>query len=157
MKLIINNTEDNMNTCILIPYSDCVNNLQELQSKRLENKNKKLYFEKIIENLENIFEKSKIEIDTLDIIIYFTPKFLNTKILQIMYPLKDNVLYINKTFDIIYATKNCMYMLYQILKSKFFTDYIDRKRESIKPNIFKFFSKKYFYEYISKIFIIKEF
>lgn len=157
MKLIINNTQDNNKTYILIPYSDCVNNLQDLQNNKLENKNNTLYFEKIIENLENIFEKSKIEIDTVDIIIQFSPKFLNTKVLQIMYPLKDNILYVNKTFDIIYATKNCMYMLYQILKSKFFTDYIDRKRETIKPAIFKFVCKKYFYEYISKIFIIKEF
>ena len=108
--------------------------------------------------MEIIFNKNENDIvSNLDIIIQFVPKYLSSNnTLQIMYPLKDNVLYINKVFDIIYATKNCMYMLYQILKSKYFTDYISEK-QSDKKNLFKIFSKKFFYEYISKIFIIKEF
>ena len=73
-----------------------------------------------------------------------------------MYPLKDNNIYVNKVYDIMYATKNCMYMLYQILKSTYFSDYIETKMEE-KPIMFKIFSKRYFYEYISKIFIITEF
>ena len=72
-----------------------------------------------------------------------------------MYPLQDNILYVNKMFDIIYGTKNCMFMLYQILKSKYFTDYINTKIEE-KKTLFKIFSKRYFYDYISKIFLLKE-
>lgn len=156
IKLIVSEN-DNSDIYKIKSYSDCVNNLEIYKNDKLNRNNKKPYFEKIVNNLENIFEKSNIETDSVDIIIQFTPKFLNTKILQIMYPLKDNMLYINKAFDIIYSTKNCMYMLYQILKSKYFTDYIEKKRANIKPNLFNFFSKNYFYEYISKIFVIKEF
>lgn len=159
IKLIVNENDTSNNSDIykIQSYSDCVNKLETYKNIKINNNNKQPYFEKIVNNLENIFEKSNIETDSVDIIIQFTPKFLNTKILQIMYPLKDNMLYINKAFDIIYSTKNCMYMLYQILKSKYFTDYIEQKRANIKPNLFNFFSKNYFYEYISKIFVIKEF
>jgi hypothetical protein len=73
-----------------------------------------------------------------------------------MYPLKNNIIYINKMYDIIYATKNCMYMLYQIIKSKYFSDYLDDKK-SINPKLFKIMSKRYFYEYIEKIFQLKYF
>ena len=72
-----------------------------------------------------------------------------------MYPLQDNVVYVNKAFDIIYGTKNCMFMLYQILKSTYFTDYIEEKIKE-KPSLFKIFSKRYFYDYIEKIFVLKE-
>jgi hypothetical protein len=159
LKLIVseNDTSNNSDIYKIKSYSDCVNNLEMCKRDKLNRNNKTPYFEKIVNNLENIFEKSNIETDSVDIIIQFTPKFLNTNIFQIMYPLRDNVLYVNKAFDIIYSTKNCMYMLYQILKSKYFTDYIEQKRTSIKDNLFNFFSKNYFYEYISKIFVIKEF
>ena len=52
-----------------------------------------------------------------------------------MYPLKDNTIYINRLYDIMYASKNCMYMVYQIIKSKYFTDYIDSKRQE-RPGLF---------------------
>jgi hypothetical protein len=73
-----------------------------------------------------------------------------------MYPLKDNVLYINKLYDIIYGTKNCIYMLYQIIKSKYFSDFLELKKLA-RPKLFTIFSKLYFFEYISKIFVVKEF
>jgi hypothetical protein len=98
-----------------------------------------------------------LEVGELEIIIQFNPKYFdNNKTLQIMYPLKDNIIYVNKLFDIIYGTKNCIYMLYQILKSKYFSDFLDVKRSS-RPKLFTIFSKIYFFEYISKIFVIKEF
>lgn len=136
IKLIVNDTIDNSDIYKIESYSECVNKLEMYKNVKINVNNKRPYFEKIVNNLENIFEKSNIETDSVDIIIQFTPKFLNTKILQIMYPLKDNMLYINKAFDIIYSTKNCMYMLYQILKSKYFTDYIEKKRANVKPNLF---------------------
>jgi hypothetical protein len=154
MNLILNKSEN-----VTIPYLntlDTLNYLSNLENNTSCIKNNKIYHQNIIDNLENIFSSPKIPVNEIDIIIQFTPKFLNNNILQIMYPLKDNVLYVNKMFDVIYATKSCMYMLYQILKSKYFTDYIDEKN-NIKPSLFKIFSKKYFYDYISKIFIVKEF
>ena len=47
-------------------------------------------------------------------------------------------------------------MLYQILKSKYFSDFLEVKKVA-KPKLFTIFSKIYFFEYISKIFVIKEF
>jgi hypothetical protein len=106
---------------------------------------------------QQIIKTNKIDIGELDIIMQFNPKYFdNNKTLQIMYPLKDNILYINKVFDIIYGTKNCIYMLYQILKSKYFSDFLELKKIA-KPKLFTIFSKMYFFEYISKIFVIKEF
>lgn len=113
----------------------------------------KLCYENVIEMLDCIFDQTDLD---LDIIIKFNPKYFDSKnTLQIMYPLQDNVLYINKALDIIYGTKNCMFMLYQILKSKYFTDYIEEKMQE-KRSLFKIFSKRYFYDYISKIFVIKD-
>jgi hypothetical protein len=101
--------------------------------------------------------KKLTDISELDIIIKFNTKYFdNNSTLQIMYPLKDNILYVNKVFDIIYGTKNCIYMLYQILKSKYFSDFLEVKKVA-KPKLFTIFSKIYFFEYISKIFVIKEF
>ena len=145
----------------------------------------KIYHENIIQNLECIFCKNETnqqsetnelitnqqsetnelitnvkkltDISELDIIIKFNTKYFdNNSTLQIMYPLKDNILYVNKVFDIIYGTKNCIYMLYQILKSKYFSDFLEVKKVA-KPKLFTIFSKIYFFEYISKIFVIKEF
>lgn len=114
-----------------------------------------------IENIENIEKTKNIEntivVGNLEIIIQFNPKYFDdNKTLQIMYPLKDNVLYINKMYDIIYGTKNCIYMLYQIIKSKYFTDFLEEKKTS-RPKLFTIFSKIYFFDYISKIFVVKEF
>ena len=74
----------------------------------------------MINNLACIFDSDTLPSNSseLDIIIQFNPKYFDSKnTLQIMYPLDDNVFYINKVFDVIYGTKNCMFMLYQILKS----------------------------------------
>ena len=152
MNLILENNTNG----VIITYPESISLLNNLDTNKKQYS--KIFHENIVHNLEIIFNKNENDIvSNLDIIIQFVPKYLSSNnTLQIMYPLKDNVLYINKVFDIIYATKNCMYMLYQILKSKYFTDYISEK-QSDKKNLFKIFSKKFFYEYISKIFIIKEF
>jgi len=106
---------------------------------------------------ENDTDKRDVCINNLDIIIQFNHRYLESNnTLQIMYPLKNDVIYVNKMFDIIYATKDCMYMLYQIIKSKYFSDYLDDKKKD-KPGLFKIMSKRYFYDYISKIFVIKTF
>lgn len=154
MNLVINNQNDEKIKKIIISYPECIKYFTD-GGLNLKNKPSKIYYENIIENLECIFDKGNDNAD-LEIIIQFNPKYFNSKnTLQIMYPLQDNVLYVNKAFDIIYGTKNCMFMLYQILKSSYFTDYIEEKTKE-KPSLFKIFSKRYFYDYISKIFVLKE-
>ena len=136
---------------VIVPYPESI---KYIDSGIL--KPSKIYYENVINNLACIFDSDKSNSLELDIIIQFNPKYFDSKnTLQIMYPLDDNVFYINKVFDVIYGTKNCMFMLYQILKSKYFTDYIEEKIAE-KKSLFKIFSKRYFYDYISKIFIIKE-
>ena len=139
---------------MIVPYPESIKCIDTEGNGLL--KPSKIYYENVINNLACIFDSDNINSLELDIIIQFNPKYFNSKnTLQIMYPLDDNVFYINKVFDVIYGTKNCMFMLYQILKSKYFTDYIEEKIAE-KKSLFKIFSKRYFYDYISKIFVIKE-
>jgi hypothetical protein len=161
MNIIMTNGE-NIREKVIVPYPDSV---QIIKKPIVNTKQSKIYFENVINTLDTIFDKdssinkqeSTIKSTDLDIIIQFNPKyFTNHKTLQIMYPLKDDTIYINRVYDIMYATKNCMYMIYQILKSKYFTDYIDLKQKE-RPSLFKIFAKRYFYDYLSKIFVFKEF
>lgn len=179
MGLII--TESNIETNI-IEYPDSIDKLNDIYKKPKTNnkKNTQIFYDKLISDLDIIFNDKKnnkesiIKSDELifimenesddidngnnfDIIIQFNPKYFElNNTLQIMYPLKNNIIYINKMYDIIYGTKNCMYMLYQIIKSKYFSDYLDNKK-SRNPKLFKLMSKRYFYEYIDKIFDLKYF
>jgi hypothetical protein len=140
---------------VIVPYPESI---KYIDTGNWLLKPSKIYYENVINNLACIFDSDTLPSNSseLDIIIQFNPKYFDSKnTLQIMYPLDDNVFYINKVFDVIYGTKNCMFMLYQILKSKYFTDYIEEKIAE-KKSLFKIFSKRYFYDYISKIFIIKE-
>lgn len=152
MNIILQKYNDNK--IIYVPYPDSI---QIIESKQII-KQSSIFYDHIITVLDGIFSNNDQNIsDKLDIIIQFNPKyFSNTNTLQIMYPIKDNTIYVNKLYDIMYATKNCMFMLYQILKSKYFTDYIKQKR-SEKPKLFKIFAKRYFYDYLSKIFVLQDF
>jgi hypothetical protein len=144
-------TKFDKGACTIVPYPKSIECLVEPITIL---KSSKIYYENVINNLECIFDTDNSS--ELDIIIQFNPKYFDSKnTLQIMYPLQDNTLYANRVFDVIYGTKNCMFMLYQILKSKYFTDYIKEKMLE-KKTLFKIFSKRYFYDYISKIFVIKE-
>ena len=156
MSIFINETGDDI-LCKnrFVKYPESLNVIKDINKIP----NSKIYHENVVNNLKFIFENvtKHNDISELDIILQFNPKYFNNKkTLQIMYPLKDNTIYVNRDFDIIYATKNCMYMMYQILKSNYFNDYISKK-QSEKASLFRIFSKKYFYEYIEKIFIIKDF
>lgn len=158
MALVINKLPDGASArqddvSVIVPYPESIKYIDTGILKP-----SKIYYENVINNLACIFDSDTLPSNSseLDIIIQFNPKYFDSKnTLQIMYPLDDNVFYINKVFDVIYGTKNCMFMLYQILKSKYFTDYIEEKIAE-KKSLFKIFSKRYFYDYISKIFVIKE-
>uniref|UniRef100_A0A6C0E0H6 Uncharacterized protein n=1 Tax=viral metagenome TaxID=1070528 RepID=A0A6C0E0H6_9ZZZZ len=107
---------------------------------------KKLFHLYILQHLENYFCKNSSH----DLILIFNTDYLKTNFTyQILYPLAQDTLIVNKEYDIIYATKNCMYMLYQLLKSSQYSTYLSGKK---LPAIF---SKKYFYDYISSIFTVK--
>lgn len=105
-------------------------------------------------SLEAIFNDTNLN---FDIFMQFNPRFLNnTDVFKLFFPLNPDVIYINRPYDIIYTTKNCAHMLYQILKSTYFTDYMSEKEEQRKA-VFKLFRKQYFYDYISKIFVTKNY
>lgn len=153
INMLVNN-EDCKNK-ILINYPQSIDVLNNSSNK--DTAVSKIYYENVIQNLEQIFIRREgvcLDADALDIIIQFNQNYFSFKnTLQIMYPLKDNMIYVNKQYDVMYSTKNCMYMLYQILKSRYFTDFINSKNKSL----LKIFSKRWFYEYISTIFAIEEF
>ena len=108
--------------------------------------------EKLLNNLDKIFKRE--DINEIDIIIQFNSKYYNlNNFFNINYQIQDTILYINKEYEIVYSTKNCMHMLYEILKSKYFEEYINLEKEKRKK-LFKIFYKRTFYEYIQKIFKI---
>lgn len=142
---------------VIVSYPKSVTVLKENINLKVD----KVYFQNIVNILTGIFNNANstedVKVDDLDIIIQFNPKyFLHKKTLQIMYPIRNDTIYINRVYDVMYATKDCMYMIYQILNSKYFTDYINVKKNE-RPKFFTTFSKKYFYEYLEKIFVFKEF
>lgn len=164
----------NKNINIPIPKICLYNNVQENVISKLDNynlfinqynidilkhdsyrKRSTFYFEWLCKRLEDFFVHQTELDEKYDILIQFNPKFFENKdMFKIYYPIKDNELYLDKNLDIIYSNKNTMYMLFQILKSKYFTDYLEEKKLE-KPSLFKLFEKRYLYEYISKIFVIK--
>lgn len=202
MSLIVKESYSNNKKTNIIEHPDSINKLKELYINNIKQtfaKNNENFYEKIISNLDMIFNKISIKTTenenitennkitgnrnitenrnvinkeikleenlnfiksddiNLDIIIQFNHKYFEVNnTLQIMYPLKNDIIYINKVYDIIYATKSCMYMLYQIIKSKYFSDYLENKKK-LNPKLFKMMSKRYFYEYIDKIFSLKYF
>jgi hypothetical protein len=154
MNIIINNHTNKT----LIPYPDSIEFIES--HEKLNNNVSKIFHENVISILDKIFSNDSNNTnvsENLDIIIQFNQKYFNSKnTLQIMHPLKDDTIYIHRPYDIIYANKNCMFMIYQILKSKYFTDYMETKQKE-KPIMFKFLCKKYFYDYLSTIFVFKDF
>jgi hypothetical protein len=122
-----------------------------------------LDFEQACELIENnsIKSKEKFNISILqnnissiikkkyyDIIVQFNTKYFESKpFFQLMYPLKENVLYINQGLDIIYGTGRTMYKLYDMMYSEEFKEYINLKKQQ-KGKVYHFFEKRYFYEYL---------
>jgi hypothetical protein len=123
-----------------------------IQNVRKENETE-IYeiYENLVNNLHLIFLNEQGN-NTLDIIIQFNPTCLITQnTFEIVYPIENDILYVYKQHDIIYGNKDTMYNLYNVLKSNEFKDYIEERKVS-RGKLYKFFSKNYFYEYISKIF-----
>lgn len=111
-------------------------------------------YENLVNNLHLIFLNDCITINNknFDIIIQFNPLYLITHdTFEIIYPIENDILYVYKQHDIIYGNKDTMYNLYNVLKSNEFKEYIEREKMS-RGKLYKFFSKNYFYDYITKIF-----
>ncbi|NBP00223.1 MAG: hypothetical protein EBU90_08870 [Proteobacteria bacterium] len=107
-------------------------------------------------SLESIFANPTLN-GSFDMFMQFNPRYLNNSdVFKLLFPLKPDVIYLNRPYDIIYTTKNGAHMLYQILKSTYFTDHMSDLERNRKA-IFRLFRKQYFYDYISKIFVIKNY
>lgn len=107
-------------------------------------------------SLQAIFANPTLN-GSFDMFMQFNPRYLNNNdVFKLLFPLKPDVIYLNRPYDIIYATKNGAHMLYQILKSTYFTDHMNVLERNRKA-IFKLFRKQYFYDYISQIFVIKNY
>lgn len=119
-------------------------------------KSKTIMYEWLKDVLDTFFTIEKKNEKKHEIFFIFNHKYLeNNNVFPILYPLQNDILYINKEYDIIYGSKNCMYMLYEVLNSDYFLDYMNNEKLKRK-NLFYIFAKNIFYNYISKIFIIKE-
>lgn len=109
-----------------------------------------LFNKNILNQLDTIFKSDK----KYDVIISFNENILHSQPnFYILFPPNDDTLYINRQYDIIYSSKNAMYMLYQILHSNYFNEWIHEQAKN-KPTLIKFFIKRWFYDYMSKTFKI---
>lgn len=122
--------------------------------KNVKKNNEIEIYENLINNLHLIFLNDCMTINNknIDVIIQFNPLYLITQDnFEIIYSIENDILYVYKQHDIIYGNKDTMYNLYNVLQSKEFKEYIEEKKV-LKKKLYSFFSKNYFYDYISKIF-----
>lgn len=118
-------------------------------------KSKIITYEWILNVLEHFFNCEKNQDYKHDIFFIFNSNYFNSHdTFPIIYPIENDILYVNKENDIIYASKSCMFMLYEILKSDYFNEYINTIKQKRKTT-FYLFAKKAFYDYLEKIFMIK--
>jgi hypothetical protein len=119
----------------------------ELIENNLIKSKEKFNISMLQNNISSIIKKKYY-----DVIIQFNTKYFQSKpCFQLMYPLKENVLYINQGLDIIYGTGRTMYKLYDMMYSENFKEYINLKKQQ-KGKVYHFFEKRYFYEYLLKQF-----
>lgn len=134
-----------LNNGELIPVDEIDEKLNLISNKE------KFNIRHIPDKIESIIQKKYY-----DIIIQFNTKYFDLKpFFQLMYPLKDNILYMNKGLDIIYGNGKTMYKMYEIMYSMEFKEYMRKKREE-KPKLYIFFEKRYFYDFITNKFKILE-
>ena len=103
----------------------------------------KFTIQQVPDQLEKIFKKKYY-----DIIIQFNTKYFQSKpFFQLMYPVSQNVLYIDRNIDIIYGNGKTMYKLYEMMYSNEFKEYMKMKKLS-KPKLYNLFERRYFYDYL---------
>jgi len=130
--------------------------INDTKTKTLFDSKKKYIYEKIHETLDNLFtcnenESDDSEVLSNQIIVLFNPDILS-KNFQIMYPIEDAALYINRDLDLIYSSRNNMFLLYEIIKSESFVEHMDSIKREKKEVMFRIFQKRHFYDYIERNF-----
>jgi len=111
----------------------------------------KLLHQQIISTLDIVFDDKDAQ--NAEIFILVNAKYFNNhSFVKIMYPIQNNVLYVDKVSDTFYASKSSLRILHQIVKSSYFTSYFDDN-----PKLLSYLARKYFYDYFAKIFTIKDY
>lgn len=109
----------------------------------------------LVEKLNMYFEHSSEKDFVVDYIILFNNAYLSSNhTLSIDMDLPETQIRVHRRFDIIYATKNCWYNIYQILRSKAFCEYMDEKSLG-KGVLVKILCKRWMWEYLGKMFDVK--
>lgn len=108
--------------------------------------------------LHHFFEMESDRDIRNDIIVIFNPDYLaNNDTFCVPYIDNSSVsIFINNTYDMMYASKACMFMLYQRITSDSFIEY-EKILKNKKESTWKIFYKKHFINCIEKDFSIKEF
>lgn len=87
-----------------------------------------------------------------DVIVQMNPSFFaKNKVFHIYYPLKDDVLYIDEAYNIVYGTANSMFLLFQVIMSNYFDRYIADKTKE-KPALARFQQRKWYFEFVRRTF-----
>lgn len=108
----------------------------------------------LTERLKQYFESSFKNDVIVDYIVFFNNAYLRSHYsFNINTSLTETQIYLEEEFDIIYATKNCWYMVYQILCSKAFEEYIEEKSIG-KKALVKILCKRWTWEYLKKLFVV---
>lgn len=108
--------------------------------------------EMLVENLEKYFQHSSQTDISVEYIILFNNAYLSSNYtLNIDMDLTETQICVHQQFDIMYATKNCWYTIYQILRSQEFTDYLKEKGKG-KGVLVRIMCKRWMWEYLGKSF-----
>jgi hypothetical protein len=111
-------------------------------------KKKIYYYDYICHILKDYFANDNDH----EIFFLFNSAYLkNNYTFPILYPVKNDTLYVNESFDIFYGSKSCMFMLYQLLTASNFKEFIASKKKAL----LSIFAKKYTMEYLSQVFTLK--
>lgn len=133
-----------------------INNFDfDTQKRCTTNKQPTPMFHQILtEQLKQYFESSFKNDVIVDYIVFFNNAYLRSHYsFNIDTSLTETQIYLEEEFDIIYATKNCWYMVYQILCSKAFEEYIEEKSIG-KKALVKILCKRWTWEYLKKLFVV---
>jgi hypothetical protein len=114
-----------------------------------------MFHEMLREKLQMYFDNSFKNDVTVDYIIFFNNAYLKSHYsFNINTSLTETQIHLDEQFDIMYAAKNCWYMVYQILCSKAFGEYIEEKSIG-KKALVKILCKRWTWEYLKKLFVVK--
>jgi hypothetical protein len=109
-----------------------------------------------------IYDKINTALDALltatppdNIVVILAPKVLSSGRFRIDYPLEQDTLYINRDLDVIYGSRNNMFLLKELITSESFVEHMDSIKHEKKEVMFRIFQKRHFYDYIGRIFNIK--